>query len=63
MFAVGGLGTVSNPQEGVKTGITAMLTLFYLAFTWSWAPIYHIIGSEVPNSRKSFLGDGQGGRR
>ncbi|EXJ60157.1 hypothetical protein A1O7_04309 [Cladophialophora yegresii CBS 114405] len=50
-FAIGGLGTRSDPGKGTKIGITALFTVFYLAFVFGWAPIYHILTSEIPSSR------------
>lgn len=52
MFTMGGLGTISEPSKGVKIGITAMFSLNYYGFVFGWAPIYHIISAEIPNSRK-----------
>ncbi|KEF60542.1 uncharacterized protein A1O9_02103 [Exophiala aquamarina CBS 119918] len=51
MFIMGGLGTISEPSKGIKIGITAMLSLNYFGFVFGWAPIYHIISAEIPNSR------------
>ncbi|OAP57385.1 hypothetical protein AYL99_08123 [Fonsecaea erecta] len=50
-LAVGGLGTISDPSKGVKIGLTALFTVFYLGFVFGWGPIYHIISSEIPTSR------------
>lgn len=50
-FVIGGLGTISDPSKGVKIGITAMFTIYFLGFVFGWAPIYHIISSEIPTSR------------
>lgn len=52
MFVMGGLGTLDAPSKGIKIGITAMLSLNYYGFVFGWAPIYHIISGEIPNSRK-----------
>lgn len=52
MFVMGSLGTISEPNKGIKIGITAMLSLNYYAFVFGWAPIYHIISAEIPNSRE-----------
>ena len=52
-FGIGGMGTRPNPGDGTKIAITALFTLYYLGFVTGWAPIYHIITSEVPNSRTS----------
>lgn len=50
-FAIGGLGTISDPGKGAKIGITALFTVYFLGFVFGWAPIYHILASEIPSSR------------
>ncbi|KAJ9607528.1 hypothetical protein H2200_007606 [Cladophialophora chaetospira] len=50
-FVIGGLGTISDPGKGAKIGITAMFTVYFLGFVFGWAPIYHILSSEIPSSR------------
>ncbi|KIW10501.1 hypothetical protein PV08_11465 [Exophiala spinifera] len=50
-FAIGGLGTVSNPGDGTKIAITALFTVYFLGFVFGWGPIYHILTSEIPSSR------------
>ena len=49
---MGGLGTIAAPDRPVLVGISAMLTIFYSGFSFGWAPAYHIITSEIPNSRE-----------
>lgn len=31
--------------------MTALFTVYYLGFVFGWAPIYHILTSEIPSSR------------
>ncbi|KAJ9638738.1 hypothetical protein H2204_004214 [Knufia peltigerae] len=50
-FAIGGLGTISNPGDGTKIAMTALFTVYYQGFVFGWAPIYHILTSEIPSSR------------
>ncbi|RVX65996.1 hypothetical protein B0A52_09922 [Exophiala mesophila] len=50
-LTMGGLGTIAAPDRPVLVGISAMLTIFYSGFSFGWAPAYHIITSEIPNSR------------
>jgi hypothetical protein len=49
---MGVIGTINEPSKEVKIAITAMLSLNYYGFVFGWAPIYHIISGEIPNSRK-----------
>ncbi|KIX03630.1 uncharacterized protein Z518_07183 [Rhinocladiella mackenziei CBS 650.93] len=51
MLAMGGLGTNSTLTDSQAVGITALLTIFYGGFCLGWAPIYHILTAEIPNSR------------
>lgn len=51
MLVIGAFGTISVLTYSYRAGMSAMLTIFYSGFCFGWAPIYHIITSEIPNSR------------
>ena len=51
MFVIGGFGTIAVLSYPYRAGMSAMLTIFYGGFCFGWAPIYHIITSEIPNTR------------
>lgn len=51
LFSMGGLGTVSHPDRGVKSGILAMLTIFGAGFQVGWGPLSHVVAAEIPTMR------------
>lgn len=51
-FAIAGMHTNSSSSASTKIATTALFTLYYVGFVIGWAPVYHIITSEIPNSRK-----------
>lgn len=51
VYTMGGLGTVSDPSLGIRQGITAMVTVFTLAFSLGWAPLSHAVAAEIPTQR------------
>lgn len=51
MFVIGGLGTIAVMPHSYRVGLSAMLTVFYSGFCLGWASIYHVLTSEIPNSR------------
>ena len=51
MLVIGGFGTIAVLSQSYRAGLSAMLTIFYGGFCFGWAPIYHILTSEIPNSR------------
>jgi MFS transporter, SP family, sugar:H+ symporter len=51
MLIVGGFATMTVIPTSYRAGMSAMLTIFYGGFCFGWAPIYHILTSEIPNSR------------
>jgi MFS transporter, SP family, sugar:H+ symporter len=51
MLIIGGFATMTVIPISYRAGMSAMLTIFYGGFCFGWAPIYHIITSEIPNSR------------
>lgn len=51
MFVIGGFGTMTILTQSYRAGLSAMLTIFYAGFCFGWACIYHILASEIPNSR------------
>lgn len=46
-----GLGTPANVTYDMKSGIVAAFFLFGVGFSLGWAPISHILSSEIPASR------------
>jgi MFS transporter, SP family, sugar:H+ symporter len=52
MLVIGGFGTMGQPLSyGYRAGLSAMVTIFYSGFCFGWATIYHVLTSEIPNSR------------
>lgn len=51
VYTMGGLGTVSDPSLAIRQGITAMVTIFTLAFCLGWAPLSHAVAAEIPTQR------------
>jgi SP family sugar:H+ symporter-like MFS transporter len=51
LMTMGGLGTVTDPSLAIKAGITAMVTVFGAGFQLGWAPLSHVVASEVPTTR------------
>ena len=51
LYTMGGLGTVSNPNTGIKQGIVSMGTIFSVGFCLGWAPFSHVVAAEIPASR------------
>jgi MFS transporter, SP family, sugar:H+ symporter len=51
VYTMGGLGTISDPSLAVRQGITAMVTVFTLAFCLGWAPLSHAVAAELPTQR------------
>lgn len=51
MFVIGAFGTKAALSQSYRAGLSAMLTIFYSGFCFGWACIYHILASEIPNSR------------
>lgn len=48
---MGGLGTVSNPDFQIRTGIATMVTIFGVGFQLGWAPLSHVVAAEIPTTR------------
>lgn len=51
LFTMGALGTVSDPSYAIKSGITAMVTVFGIGFQLGWAPLSHVVTAEIPTTR------------
>lgn len=51
LFTMAGLGTQSHPSLAIKTGITAMVTIFGVGFQLGWAPLSHVVAAEIPTTR------------
>jgi MFS transporter, SP family, sugar:H+ symporter len=50
-MTMGGLGTISDPSNGVAAGIISMMVIFIHGYSLGWAPGCHLISSEIPNLR------------
>ncbi|RSL96403.1 hypothetical protein CEP52_011509 [Fusarium oligoseptatum] len=50
LMTMGGLGTVENPSQSVRTGIVVTVTLFTFGFSLGWAPLSHVVAAEIPTT-------------
>lgn len=51
LFTMGGLGTIVNPGYPIRVAIAVMTTIFGVGFCLGWAPISHIVATEIPSTR------------
>jgi hypothetical protein len=51
LFAMGGLGTISDPSSSVNKAVVSTVTIFSVGFCLGWAPLSHVVAAEIPNSR------------
>lgn len=51
LFTLGGLGTIENPSNSVKSGLVAGLCLMVLGFSLGWGPISTVLCAEIPTNR------------
>ncbi|RSM07177.1 hypothetical protein CDV31_008729 [Fusarium ambrosium] len=50
LMTMGGLGTIENPSQSVRTGIVVTVTLFTFGFSLGWAPLSHVVAAEIPTT-------------
>jgi SP family sugar:H+ symporter-like MFS transporter len=51
LMTMGGLGTVSDASDEIKSGIVAMMVVFTFGYALGWAPTAHILSAEIPSTR------------
>ncbi|KAH7180702.1 hypothetical protein DER46DRAFT_631456 [Fusarium sp. MPI-SDFR-AT-0072] len=50
LMTMGGLGTVKNPSQSIRSAIAATVTLFGIGFSLGWAPLSHVVAAEIPTT-------------
>ncbi|CCT62829.1 related to RGT2-Sensor of high external glucose concentrations [Fusarium fujikuroi] len=50
LMTMGGLGTVKNPSQSIRSAIVATVTLFGVGFSLGWAPLSHVVAAEIPTT-------------
>ncbi|KAM0295982.1 hypothetical protein ACHAPM_010699 [Fusarium culmorum] len=48
LMTMGGLGTISDPSNQIKSGIVSMMVVFTFGYALIWAPTAHILSAEIP---------------
>ncbi|RNJ57958.1 hypothetical protein D7B24_005442 [Verticillium nonalfalfae] len=50
LLTMGGLGTIPDPSDSIKSGIVSVSILFGAGFCLVWAPLSHVVAAEIPTT-------------